>query len=511
MKAFLMYRQQDVNLQQPLPPHAQALIQDLELSTLFNAMAHGDKLIFEAVQKAIVSSVSDLDTIHYRQQILQDCLKNASVVRAIYALAGNAIAEEKKHYLGSLNKYPNWILHRSLEVLHLFVALLRKLKAMADEDADAFESEGFTTFFAMLRTELSEDYFASIQQHLSALKFRHGVLMSAALGQGNKGTKYVLRHLASRRARWKEWIFPEKTPSYTFFIADRDERGARALSELKDRGINLVANALAQSADHILSFFVMLRTELAFYVGCINLHEHLGLRGMPVSFPLPLALGKRRLAFQGLYDVCLALTTHQCPVSNDMQANQKDLVIITGANQGGKSTFLRSLGLAQLMMQCGMFVPAGSFCANVCQNLFTHYRRKEDATMKSGKLDEELSRMSEMVNYLTPHALVLLNESFAATNEREGSEIARQIICALLEKGIEVFFVTHLYELAHGLYGKRLEHALFLRAERQNDGKRTFKIVTGEPLPTSYGTDVYHQIFEEDQCFSESPQRLIEH
>ena len=182
-------------------------------------------------------------------------------------------------------------------------------------------------------------------------------------------------------------------------------------------------------------------------------------------------------------------------VGNDVNADRKDLVIITGANQGGKSTFLRSIGLAQLMMQCGMFVPAESFCANVCESLFTHYKRKEDASMKSGKLDEELSRMSDIVDKITSHSMLLFNESFAATNEREGSQIARQIICALLEKRIKVFFVTHLYEFAHGFYDKKMDNAIFLRAERQTDGRRTFKLIEGEPLQTSYGEDLYSRIF----------------
>ncbi|MGB8347172.1 MAG: hypothetical protein WCD86_19955, partial [Ktedonobacteraceae bacterium] len=285
---------------------------------------------------------------------------------------------------------------------------------------------------------------------------------------------------------------------YTFSISDRDESGARALSGLKDRGINLVANALAQSTDHILSFFSMVRTELAFYVGCLNVHEQLAQTGEPLSFPLPVASGERRHSFEGLYDICLAFTMKQRIVGNAVHADGKDLVIITGANQGGKSTFLRSIGLAQLMMQCGMFVPAESFCANVCDGLFTHYKRKEDATMKSGKLDEELSRMSAIVDKLTSNSLVLFNESFAATNEREGSEIARQIISALVEKRVKVFFVTHLYEFAHSFSDKKMGNAMFLRADRQSDGRRTFKIIEGEPLQTSYGEDVYHRIFGAD-------------
>jgi len=499
MKAFLMYRDRDFDLQQALPPQAQTVTQDLELSTLFAAMAQGDRFLLEVARKAVLSSVSDLETIRYRQHILQDCLNHAEVVREIYALAVEAIESERKNFWGLLSKYPTMILHRSVEVLEMFVTLLKKLRTLAEQYGETFVSAGFTAFFAMLQKELDDDFFARVQEHVQTLKFRHGVLLSAGLGRGNKGINYVLRKPTERKQNWIEQLFAEKPPVYGFRIDDRDESGARALGELKDRGINLVANALAQSNDHILSFFLMVRTELAFYLGCLNLSAELERRGQPVTFPVPVAADERRHAFEGLYDVCLALTTRGRVVSNRVNADGKDLVVITGANQGGKSTFLRSIGLAQMMMQCGMFVPAESFSANVCEGLFTHYRRREDASMESGKLDEELRRMNEIVETIAPNALLLLNESFAATNEREGSEIARQITMALVESGIKVFFVTHLHEFAHGLYESRLENALFLRAERQADGQRTFQLSEGEPLQTSYGEDLYRQIFPSNE------------
>lgn len=79
-----------------------------------------------------------------------------------------------------------------------------------------------------------------------------------------------------------------------------------------------------------------------------------------------------------------------------------------------------------------MFVGAESFAANCCRALFTHYKREEDVTMKSGKFDEELGRMSEIVNWLKPNALILFNESLAATNEHGGSKITHQIVTALI-------------------------------------------------------------------------------
>jgi DNA mismatch repair ATPase MutS len=185
-------------------------------------------------------------------------------------------------------------------------------------------------------------------------------------------------------------------------------------------------------------------------------------------------------------------------VGNDLRADHKDLVIITGANTGGKSTFLRSIGLAHLMMQAGMFAPADSFSSEVCEGVFTHYKREEDVTMESGKLDEELSRMSEIINHLGPNALLLLNESFASTNEREGSEIARQIVKGLLEKRVRVFFVTHLYHFARGVFDQKWNGTAFLRAERRPDGTRPFKLIEGEPLQTSYGEDLYKRLFDTD-------------
>ena len=239
----------------------------------------------------------------------------------------------------------------------------------------------------------------------------------------------------------------------------------------------------------------MLRLELGFYIGCLNLHERLAQKGEPVCIPEPLPSGDSGFRCEGLYDVCLSLRLDERTVGNDVNCDGKPLVVITGANRGGKSTFLRSIGLAYLMMQCGMVVPAESFRADLSKGIFTHFKREEDAGMKSGKLDEELSRMSTIVDAMVPGGVVLLNESFASTNEREGAEIASQIVQALLQMGIRVFYVTHLFALSEGFYRAGMREALFLRAERLEDGRRTFRLLEGEPLPTSFGEDLYTRIF----------------
>ena len=521
MKAFLMYRDRDFDpqhilarrarevrrgegpkLEQLLPWNEQALRQDLGLDILLSAMAAKDIFLFEVAKVAVLSSLADVDTIRYRQSVLRDCLQHESIVREIYQLAIDAIEGERKHYLSFFVRYPSGILSRAVDVLQMFVGMLKALRAIADRHGEKFESDGFSRLFAMLRQELSDEYFARIEKHLKQLKFRKGVLISAQLGQGNKGTKYALRKSHEDRRNWYLRLLPQKVRGYTFQLHPRDEAGAKALGELRDQGVNLVANALAQSADHILSFFEMLRTELAFYVGCLNLQRQLTQLRKPTCFPVAAPTGERRLSFSSVYDPCLALTAGRKVVGNDLNADGKDLIVITGANTGGKSTFMRSLGLAQLMMQAGMVVPAERFAAEVRQGLLTHYKREEDVTMESGKLDEELGRMSGIVDKITPNSMVLLNESFAATNEREGSEIARQITNALVDGGVKVCFVTHLYDFAHSLYAKNMPNAIFLRAERLPDGTRTFRMIKAEPLQTSYGKDVYDSVFAPERSSS---------
>ncbi|MFZ5883088.1 MAG: MutS-related protein [Chloroflexota bacterium] len=495
MNVFLMHPDRNFAPTPKLPFNEKALTEDLELNVLFDVMAQGDEFLFDVAKKAIFSSLDSPEAIRYRQAILKDSLQHPEVVREIYSLPIEATDRKHRHWMGIFSRYPSGVLSGAVEMLEMFVVLLRKLKRIADEHAVEFESEGFRRFFAMIQQELTEEYFTVVEEHLKRLRFKRGILISAELGSGNEGTNYVLRKTNHDDQNWVKRVFSRKSPTYSYTIAPRDDAGARALGELRNKGLNLVADAAGQSADHIDGFFNALRTELAFYVGCLNLAERLAQLGEPIAFPDPAPASERQLSFRGLYDPALALTMKKKVVGNDVTADGKDLVIITGANQGGKSVFLRSIGIAQLMMQCGMFVPAEAFRANLGTGLFTHYKREEDSTMTSGKFDEELGRMSQIVDHLTPNSIVLFNESFAATNEREGSEIARQIVSALLEKKVKVFFVTHLYELARGFHDKDMPNALFLRADRKEKGRRTYKLIEAPPLQTSFGADAYHKIF----------------
>lgn len=496
MKVWLLYPDRDYDFTRPLPPQAEDLERDLALNVLFRAMAQGGQFLFDVARHVVLCGTDDTEVIAYRQAVLDDCLKHADVVEQLYRIPLEFLERKRRHWLwvSRRNTSPTLILSTARHLLEASLDLLRTLRQIADQHAWAFTSQGFQRFFAMVQRELDDQYLALVEKHVKALRFPKGVLLRAQLGRGNEGTGYLLCKPNAPDGGWLQRLF-SSSPVYTYSLHPRDEAGARILGELRDRGLVRVADAVAQAAQHVENFFNVLRRELAFYVGCLNLHRQLVTLGLPITFPRPVPADQRCFTCRGLYDPSLALTMGQPVVGNDISADGKDLFLITGPNRGGKTTFLRSVGVAHLMMQSGMFVAAESFTANVSTGIFTHFPRGEDETMRSGKFEEELKRMSAMLHHLRPHALVLFNESFAATNEREGSEVARQIVTALVEKRIKVFYVTHLYEFSRHFYTQHRDAVMSLQAERLPDSTRTFRLRVAPPLETSYGEDLYRKIF----------------
>jgi len=500
MKPQLLYRD-DVSVTQALPTNIDAMMGDLELDTLFSAMAAGDGFLYSAAKEVILTAPPEPATILYRQQILDDCLQQPTVFQEIYGVALEALDVQRQHYFGFIRANPGSTLSGSIDVLDAYIPLLRHVRTIAMQSASMARSPGFKRFIEMVQHELSDTYLDEIATHVRNLKSGRGVLLEAAVG--HVGTQIDYRFLRPAPTGWRDFVPSVLShDAYSFDIAPRDDAGFQALESMRNRGVMHVTNAVAHAADHVRAFFEALRTELAFYLGCLNLYGRLMAMNLPVCFPTVTHPGQAVFSATGLYDVSLALQLGEQGqvVGNDIAADGISLVIITGANQGGKSTFLRGIGLMQLMAQCGMFVPAAQARMNIVTGLFTHYKREEDTTMTVGKFEEEVRRMSDIADAIASGSLLLCNESFSSTNEREGAEIGRQVVDAMTDTGVKVFYVTHLYDLAHAFERHPGSGVLLLRAERKESGQHTFKLLERPPLATSYGKDLYCRIFDDDDA-----------
>ena len=464
------------------------LTPDLEINALLDGISGKDKCMRDTLYAAIYAPLQDKKLIDFRQEALKDAIAHPAEVRALYDLCLEAEARRAESAHWRLNLYHDTTFTGAVDYLMNFTKTLIKLRKLAEADSSLFRSAAFTGLFRTLKEELSDDYLNTVKNELNGLNITDGIFISASLGSYLQGVNYVMHR------REKKLFGLDRLKGQTYKLDENDDATGRDMPGRQDRAINEATNALAQAAEHLASFFDVLRSELSFYVGCLNFMDMMKGYGMPTCIPTLTDASSYSRSWEELTDVALICLKKSAVTGNTLSSDNKHLYIVTGANKGGKTTFLRSFGQAQLMAQCGMPVAAKSFTAPLRGSLYSHFKREEDKYMQSGKLDDELERLNLIANKIKRGDVIMFNEAFSSTNEREGSEIARQITQALLEAGVEIVFVSHQHAYATSFKGR--DEVQFLRAERLDDGGRTFRILPGEPLETAFGEDIYKRVFK---------------
>jgi DNA mismatch repair ATPase MutS len=187
-------------------------------------------------------------------------------------------------------------------------------------------------------------------------------------------------------------------------------------------------------------------------------------------------------------------------VTNSLSYRDKSNWIITGVNQGGKTTFLRSIGIAQFLAQSGYFVAAEQYKCNLYQGIFTHFPEEEDTAIKLGLLEQELLKLSDIITCITPGSLLLLNETFATTTDYDAAYLAEELLAGIRDSNITCLYVTHNYEFSYRLYRENRTEDVFLRADRADDGTRSFRLIEGEPRKTGHALDLYREVMGSEVC-----------
>ena len=467
------------------------LRRDLDLRTAVQGIAGRDDVIYDTLMEMMFAPLLEPELLEYRHETLRDALAHPEETMRLYRICLEADRMREGRVNWQQNYDVSTTYQGAVNYLLNFSTLLRLLRSAAEEYTPLFKSAGFLELFRTLQEELSDEYLESIKKELEGQKLVDGVFFSARLNEALESVDYVMH----RREKSIRDLNPFGSQLYRLGKEANDDTAGDDLTVRQERAVNRVANALAQAAEYLASFFDLFRKELAFFVGGLRFTQKMRELGMPWCIPELTAADADSRRWEGLYDVSLAFRNKAAVVGNTLTAEHKNLYIVTGANQGGKTTFLRSFGQAQLMAQCGLPVGAKAYTAPYRRAVFTHFRQEEDRYLKSGKLDKELELMDRIADHVQSGDLVLFNESFASTNEREGSEIGREITEALIESGVEVVSVSHLHMFAASFRGR--EGVQYLRAERLPGGERTFRLIPGEPEETAYGEDIYRRIFEE--------------
>jgi hypothetical protein len=401
--------------------------------------------------------VSRVETIHYRHEILRDLENRAllghigSFAQKMRAMRGHLAQADKLRY-----KYQKerWFLEAADIYCDAVSGLAHDL-TLADP-----RSRGFQAFREYLTTYTRSDDFASLFAETRKLKADLSGVRYCLHIKGNR----IKVNLYGSEPDYSAEVLQEfekfkqgSVKEYRFdFSADPEMNHIEAA--VLDRVALRYPGIFSSLDQYCLRHREFLDDtiggydrEVQFYVACL---EHIGRfqsAGLPFCYPTVTDRSKEVYGHE-VFDLALAnaLLRKSAPVvTNDFYLKDPERIfVVSGANQGGKTTFARTIGQLHYLASIGCPVPGREARLFLFDRLFTHFEREEDLQNLSGKLEDDLLRIHGILERATPSSILIMNESFSSTTLRDALFLGKQVMQRIIRLDMLCVSVTFLDELA---------------------------------------------------------------
>ncbi len=193
-----------------------------------------------------------------------------------------------------------------------------------------------------------------------------------------------------------------------------------------------------------------LEKELKFYLAYMDFMEVLKKKGLPFCYPR-LSTTSKEEEVKDSFDIALAHLSHQPPVLNGYFLKERErIIVVTGPNQGGKTTFARMFGQLHYLASLGVPVPGREAQLFLGDQVLTHFQREENVLDLRGRLEDDLIRMHHILSQASPSSIFIINEIFSSTTLRDALTLSGEIINQILDLdalGIWVTFVDQVSRL----------------------------------------------------------------
>ncbi len=259
----------------------------------------------------------------------------------------------------------------------------------------------------------------------------------------------------------------------------------------------LIRRYLQLNTDNLVS----IGKELRFLLAGVEFVQKLKRHRIPVCKPEVCEQEKRAFSVRGLYNphIAFSLGTEDARnvVLNDFEFDEDGMIyLLTGANQGGKSGFTYAVGIAQLLFQLGLFVPAREAKISPADYIFTHFPSTDQLALGKGRLGEESARLNKIIAVATKHSLILMDETLSSTSAIEGTYIAGEVLTGLSLIGSRCIFATHLHDLTQQV--EQINSQSQVKAKLDNlvvmvdseTGERNYKVVRMTPDGLSHAKNI---------------------
>ena len=407
----------------------------------------------------------------------------------------------------------------SITEIELYIASISTLHDGFADIGDKVKSDAFKALAKRINDLVCSEYYSELNAKLSELTNRVrdiksvtiGVNLDAQLRPSSAGVLSINpESFRSGDVLDKILRLNFKDDEYTCianlvpFNKKQSENQRTALSLAFNSAINDVYKQSLRSWKKIVQSFVLENTdfllnlmpEIEFLVKGTNLLRSLNEKGLTLCKPT-IVTDRNVFVANEIYNPCVALKVDDEIITNDVEFKDDIMIfVLTGPNRGGKSVITCAIGLAQAMLQLGMFVPASSAEISIADGIYTHFPTGADDTIDKGRLGEECARLRDIFVDVTRDSLVLLDESLSSTGSYEASYIAAEVLAGFSRIGCRCLFSTHLHELAAEIDNINARTAkdggtkIDSLVAGIEDGKRSFKIYRMKPDGKSYARDI---------------------
>lgn len=331
----------------------------------------------------------------------------------------------------------------------------------------------------------------------------HSILLNKDRGQNCRSV--VIDPEGTRECEYTERLMKGAEPflgKYDFKIrvyqntdiSHLDKKIQEHVCFLHPQLVDELENLYEKYGSYDISRFVRITEELVFYLACVRFVQRYEEAGFFFAMPVCTALSGSDVT--DAYDMTLGINLYRnskgcAAVPNDygFDGNRR-VFILTGANQGGKTTFIRSIGLIQCLAQIGMFVPCRKAVLGMAKQIHTHFSREDECGASVGRFEQELRRIHEILGSLQDGDMVLLNETFTSTQRTVAVVLLKRLLMEMDYRHCCGGLVTHFYEVCDGLEGESF-YSLVTEVSGDGDCKeRTYRIREGESFRYSFAKDI---------------------
>lgn len=266
-----------------------------------------------------------------------------------------------------------------------------------------------------------------------------------------------------------------------------DESKKRPVRKILERAIELkYARHLADTAGHIASTLNLFEPMLI-YMGYLRFMKQQQERGIEFSRPKFSEDGE-------IFDAKNPLVTTEPEVGNDIKYDSSEAIrVITGPNNGGKTVYVKTVGMIHALAQRGFYVPSPRARLRFVDGIYTHFVSPDDIANAEGRYKNEMRRMDEIFNTITPSSLVILDEPCGGTTLESGVKVSNDFLRAFGGLGTATYLTTHMSGVADAVNDGLVPRARNLHMHMEEDGTPTYQLREGAS-PMHYGEFIPNQM-----------------